>query len=108
MIQQSLRLETTLRQREEPKEGTDCWLVLQVLKDLKSHHIQDICASCKPGAVNWACRSRISNLRDMGYNIINLREKSQNTLNLPIPQGIVEQYGKKDKEGIYQLIQAMG
>jgi len=83
---------------------TDCELILDVLKDLRPHHIQEIFDKCKPNARNWAIKSRISNLRAKGYDIVNLRDKRLNRANLPIPTAIVEQYGYKDKEAIYQLM----
>ena len=51
------------------KEGTDCYLILNVLRDFKEHHVLEIFLRCKPDAKNWAARSRISDLRDKGYDI---------------------------------------
>ncbi len=37
--------------------------ILSVLSDGKPHHIQELYDRIKPGRCNWACRSRISELR---------------------------------------------
>lgn len=42
---------------------TDVELVYNVLKDGAVHNVIDICYICKPKAINWACRSRISDLK---------------------------------------------
>ncbi len=41
---------------------TDCDLIYEYLKDHQWHNVVDMCLSLKPNAVNWAVRSRISNL----------------------------------------------
>ena len=41
---------------------TDCELIMLILTDGKWHNVIDIMRQGKPGAVNWAVRSRISDL----------------------------------------------
>lgn len=71
MNQLSFRLETTLRQREKPtpedlhlKEGTDCFFIYNILLDERWHNVIDIMQRRSPTIINWAVRSRISNLND--------------------------------------------
>jgi len=49
---------------------TDCEIILKILSDGEWHNIIEICYRGKPQAINWAVRSRISNLKQKGYNII--------------------------------------
>jgi len=54
----------------------DCDLILQVLADHVPHDVEEFYIKCKPpGTHNWALRSRISNLRDRGNQIININTK---------------------------------
>ena len=48
---------------------TDCEIILAILKDHEWHNIVDIMRDAKPGAVNWAVRSRVSDLGKKGYKI---------------------------------------
>ena len=48
---------------------TDSQIILSILEDYKFHHILEIIQRGKPGAANWAVRSRISDLRKKGYDI---------------------------------------
>ena len=48
---------------------THCEIILNILKDCQWHHIIEICNKGKPGAINWAVRSRISDLKKSGYTI---------------------------------------
>lgn len=48
---------------------TDCELVLNYLRDGQWHNIIDMHIALKPNARNWACRSRVSDLRSMGHII---------------------------------------
>ena len=84
---------------------TDCELIMEVLKDGQPHHAVEICERCKPGRVNWTLRSRVSNLRLLKHeNIINLREAQENVTGIPVPEYIIQRYGRKDKEAVYQLL----
>jgi len=49
---------------------TDCAIILQILSDGKPHSVIEIMQRGKPGCINWAVRSRISDLRKKGYCII--------------------------------------
>jgi hypothetical protein len=42
---------------------TDSQLIMDILMDGQPHHVLEIIQRCKPGAVNWAVRSRISDIR---------------------------------------------
>jgi len=48
---------------------TNCEMILKVLKDGQWHHVLNIIQAVKPGAVNFACRSRISDLKKKGHSI---------------------------------------
>lgn len=87
-----------------PSEDSDCYKILEVLSSDNQVHIQELFDKCAPGARNWACRSRVSNLRKMGYNIINLRDRRQNTGNIAISREIDVKYGSTDNQSVYTLI----
>ena len=48
---------------------TDCEIILQILSDGKPHNVIEIMQRGKPGCINWAVRSRISDLKKKGHNI---------------------------------------
>jgi len=48
---------------------TDCEIILQILSDFKWHNVIEIMQRAKPGCINFACRSRISDLKKKGYQI---------------------------------------
>lgn len=48
---------------------TDCELVLKILSDGQFHNILEIMQRAKPGCINFAARSRISDLKRKGYQI---------------------------------------
>ena len=55
---------------------TDCELIYNVLKDGQWHNAVDICLICKPNAVNWALRSRISDLKKkLRKNMVDIKSK---------------------------------
>lgn len=87
-----------------PSEDSDCYKILEVLSLGHQMHIQELYDRCAPGARNWACRSRVSNLRKMGYDIINLRDRRQNTGNIAILREIDVKYGITDAQAVYALI----
>lgn len=87
-----------------PSEDSDCYKILEVLNSGNQVHIQELFDKCAPGARNWACRSRVSNLRKMGYNIINLRDRRQNTGDIAISREIDVKYGSTDNQAVYALI----
>jgi len=69
MIQMSLRLEPALRQREPPtceelglKEGTDCYFLYKLFLNRHWWNIIAIFQARSHTMVNWAARTRISNL----------------------------------------------
>ena len=45
---------------------TDCEIILQILKDYQWHNIIEIMKQGKPFSVNWAVRSRVSDLKKRG------------------------------------------
>ena len=47
---------------------TDTKIILEILKDRRPHHVLEIIQRGKPGAVAWAVRSRISDIRKMLLN----------------------------------------
>ena len=49
---------------------TDCEIILQILRDGRPHNVIEIMQKAKPGAINFACRSRVSDLKKKGHNII--------------------------------------
>lgn len=56
----------------EPKPAKlqeDEELVLSILWDRQFHHVLEIMDRGKPGARNWAVRSRVAGLRERGYDI---------------------------------------
>jgi hypothetical protein len=54
----------------KPKKKTHCEMILDYLKESGDWcNVIDIMKDLKPGAINWSVRSRISNLREKGYNI---------------------------------------
>jgi len=48
---------------------SDCSLILNYLSDGQWHNVIQIMEALKPGARNWAVRSRISNLKEKGHVI---------------------------------------
>ena len=59
------------------KPNTDCYFILNILKDYKWHNVIDIMQSKSDNRVNWAVRSRISDLKKKGFNIISLIDKNR-------------------------------
>ena len=49
---------------------TDCKIILDLLSDGKWWNVIDLMHTAKPGAINFACRSRIADLRKKGFHII--------------------------------------
>ena len=83
-------------------DKTDCELVDEFLSDFKPHHAIEIFQHCKPGCINWALRARVSNLRLLnGRNIINLRDSRENRTGIPVPDDIIQHYGRHDKQAVY-------
>jgi hypothetical protein len=52
---------------------TDCEIILEILADNKFHHVLEIMERGKPGAKNWAVRSRIANLKKKGFDIESIK-----------------------------------
>jgi len=48
---------------------TDGQIIIEILSDNRWHHVLDIMQRGKPGAINWAVRSRISDLKKKGCQI---------------------------------------
>lgn len=57
------------------RKDSDCDKVLNLLKDGNWWNVLDIMRIIKPGCINWACRSRISELNSRGYNIVSRKSK---------------------------------
>jgi len=52
----------------------DWQIILNILSDLKWHNVIEIMQRGKPGAINWAVRSRIPDLKKKGYKIDSERD----------------------------------
>lgn len=51
------------------KEGSDCDIILKYIIDEEWHNTIDAQRTLKPNCINWAFRSRISDLKKKGYFI---------------------------------------
>ena len=69
---------------------TDIQAIMEVLSDRKPHHVLEIMNRVKPGAVNFAARSRISDIRKI------LEAQGEYTISTKLDI--------KDKQAIYQVV----
>ena len=53
----------------KPRKISDCNLILTYLSDCQWHNAIEIAKALKPGCINWALRSRISNLKQKHWDI---------------------------------------
>ena len=65
---------------------TDCEIILQILSDGKPHNVIEIMQRGKPGAINWAVRSRVSDLKKKGHNIRSWIDKNRQAVYQLMPE----------------------
>jgi len=65
---------------------TDCEVILQILSDGRPHNVIEIMQRGKPGAINWAVRSRVSDLKRKGHDIRSWTGKNKQAVYQLLPE----------------------